>query len=530
MPEGQMSPETTMMGTAPEHVGAVFKQGRNARAWFIKEAEIPTCDVTIKEERETMVLQNMGAFAFNVADPEAKWKTVVDFYVADLRVAATETRKDPDPKKRIERADSLETEKDMKAMMAVMASARAMEKSAGNFERYSTYITLSIPPDMDKADTWSDYLIHGDREKLERVIKNPYVSVYYNKLMAEVQKGRESELVKYLTSKTPKDAPKDWCYRGLEEYISDYLLDEPQDLTEVKDDSLVRFGAARLAADAFLVDKYAQWEYDIDPANDLKLKPTPGWGGNPLREFIEPSFLPRRVKGMYKDSPEILDSIDAAFRLNDIAKDNKTFREERLLPTMTMKLKSLGRYHRALDAFLGGPRANGIPLWTKDTLSKDLPTIFDQMDQVYGGIEEREDESKPIIPVGRHVMGVLMTRVIAAKAAAAVSESAKPNLADRLAYLTEAKGGESFEEARAFLLGPKFDATEGFLYQLASSKTRVIFARNMFPGVEEMLTNALDMLEYNVSGANEIKKGKLFRRAKGLLIILQGLGAQKVRR
>lgn len=195
---------------------------------------------------------------------------------------------------------------------------------------------------------------------------------------------------------------------------------------------------------------------------------------------------------------------------------------------MTSDLKKLSRYFDALNALLGDSRGSSIPSWGKDVLSKDLPTIVDKMDQVYGGIEDAAKR-----PVGKHLMGLIIARVIFLKASAAVLESAKPNLADRIAYLTEAKGGESFEDARAFLFGPKLDATEGFLYQCCAGRTRIVFRDNMFRraegGLGELVTGAKNMLEFNVP-RDKVDKEKFFRTLKGINIILQGIGAEKMRR
>ena len=72
---------------------------------------------------------------------------------------------------------------------------------------------------------------------------------------------------------------------------------------------------------------FTQWEYEIDKEvlrlqkergeeeKGIQLKPSPGWGGNPLTAVLKPSFLPRRIKRVYRKEDEtIMNMTDSAFR------------------------------------------------------------------------------------------------------------------------------------------------------------------------------------------------------------------------
>jgi hypothetical protein len=536
MPEpGAYSAEARGPIIIPDFLGAVFKQGRNASAvkdWLTQESLVPALDVTRDGERERWVLENIGTFSLFAASPESKWRGVVDFWRSDLNSAAG--------KARLEREKRLRTDEELRAMMAVTASARAMEISAGSMETYAYCMVAGDPNSdaLDRADTWGAYLIHGDKKKLDLVTNHFLVGRYCQRLLADagivdhninVDAARHSELAKYLTSKKPEDAPNDWRYRGMAEYMSDYLLaaDDQQFINELSQkglDDLSRAAAARLAADTFLIDKYTRWEFATDPEGKLRMKPTEDWGGDPLRNLVEPSFLPRRVKGMYKDRPEILDNIDEAFRMDAAAVTNGTFRENRLMASMTTGLKPLIRYSKALFALLGGTRAASVPLWTKDT-PKDLVTIAEMFDTIYGNIEEEGTH----FPVGKHVVGAMIARVIFTKALAAVQETAPPDIRDRMAYVLETEGAEPFKDAIVSLWGPKLDGTEGWLKSLTAARTGIVFRPNIFPEVVETLRNTRLLLEFNDQRAQGIESGQRWKLVKGIFKFARGIAAMPVR-
>lgn len=534
MPDGS-SPEI-MSSYVPEHIGAVFQQGRDklrAREWVVgpdgryQYTElVPVLDIRDADERNRWCLENMRVFADGtVANPEKSWKPIVDSWLTELKVATTNTvlqmEKDKLSSEDIKefKRDCKETELDIKAMMAVSASARAMEISAGSAAEYAMHIAPPKPgarnPDLDKQDTWVEFLLHKDPGKLNKVINNPLIKHYHDALLKDAginnlqewrredgkwqpskwevdRRALEGNLKRYLTERNSFD-----------EYISDVLL--ASDTDEFMDEQgqkglgdTARWAAAKLACDAFLVDKYTRWELALEEMLRSEeeraklgsdMKPTPGWGGDPLRAVLEPTFLPRRIKKMYQDRDGvILKMMDNAFRPRDIFRGEL---EGELLPaSMVVHLKNYARYSDALWAFLGGSRANGIPQWTKETMGDALPSIAELLDQVYGTID------KPKLNTGKHIVGAMMARILECKALAVAMESTRPGFKENLSTLFDPKTGRPFLEAEQFIWGPNLDAKMGFLASLASGRTRFVFKNNDY-GAETKIRDTWELLSTN---------------------------------
>ncbi|MDD3532394.1 MAG: hypothetical protein PHW57_03655 [Candidatus Shapirobacteria bacterium] len=125
---------------------------------------------------------------------------------------------------------------------------------------------------------------------------------------------RERSLVGYLS-----DEVSGGYKGGFPALIDEILLPEVDvsDLGSFKKSQLI--GAARLAADAFLVEKYTAWEFFNNDGLGV-WRPDPSWGGDPFRSILEPSFLTHKIKGMYHGpgSEKILEIINLAFRPTDV--------------------------------------------------------------------------------------------------------------------------------------------------------------------------------------------------------------------
>jgi len=255
----------------------------------------------------------------------------------------------------------------------------------------------------DGRERWHEEKVAGEENK---TIWQPGWLTFKNESnLAEIKNGK---LVNYL-----KDFGKEGGFAG---YINEVLL--ASDIgKDFSDDS--RWAAARLACDAFLVDLYTRWQNGLTAGGKekLNLKPAENWGGNPLDSILNPSSL-LRAKGVYIDQPLILDWIDASFRPLDIFKDGRE--KDMLMPSMTVNLKKLGRYNEALNSFLGDSMGSGIPRLDDKTMYESLPNIISQLDQLYGGIKEGDK------PLGKHIVGAMVTRILYTKVAAAMVESDKP--------------------------------------------------------------------------------------------------------
>ncbi len=86
---------------------------------------------------------------------------------------------------------------------------------------------------------------------------------------------------------------------GFKDYAAEVLVEEidASDLGDFETSQLL--GAARVACDAFLVEKYTQWEFYANSENDF-WKPDPSFGGDPHRAALEPKYLTHSIKGMYQ--------------------------------------------------------------------------------------------------------------------------------------------------------------------------------------------------------------------------------------
>lgn len=557
MPEAEPSPEAREM-VSPSYIGAVFETGRSlslVRDWVTGEWLVPEpLDVKKKEDRDRWCLENLRVFSDGtLPSPEWKWKPVVDFWLTELKTAASRSE--------LARDELRETEKKIKAMMAVSASARAMEMTAGSAEKYVNYITGG-DGDLDKQDYWEEFLLNNDYDKLNLVFADPLVKHYYERIKKDagtenVQEWRkekdkkgewqtvpsswetnkeaalQGKLVEYLRAKGGKG------YKGgFNEYIADFLLaeDSKEFISEQLGKGLgnsCRWAAARLACDAFLVDKYTRWEFEVspenyekDPENKLKLKPFPGWGGDPLRALLEPSFLPRRIKKTYQGEheQEILNMMDKAFRPEDIFSKNEELKREELPVSMVVHLKQYARYNAALWSFLGGSRAPAIPQWTKDTITKDLPAMAELLDQVYG-----VTINKPESNTGKHVVGAMMARILQCKALATALESARPGFGDKISSLFGVETARPFLEILKVIWGPDIDAKSGFLASLAGGRTAMVFRGNKF-GAEAVLKDAWEILATNDQDPKGRGRAKVWNTMGFLMDVVQTVGQRKSRK
>lgn len=554
----------------PRHLGAVFKESivRPSIYDYVSNKDlVPVLDINVPRERIGWTLENIRVFSDGTLPrPEARWKQVIDEWVTDLKTSKVKVCKTPE-----EKAGADELELDIKAMMAVSSSARAMEESGGSSARYAAVITQgSEGPDLDRQDSWAEFLLHKDKEKLARVVNNPLVRFFYTRLLTdacfsvppewqsyqpevrkvggtevktqrcqvqlkyddidrlskplseeEIKKGittprfalkkaRDGDLVKYLKAKT-EDGEVVGYKGGFNGYIAELLTEQPtlEAIMEIvgvdnegaasdqyKVDTTALWAAAKLACDAFLVDKYTRWEYSLMSDqqiegiedDDLKLKPFAGWGGDPLRSVLQPSFLPRIIKGVYKDEDEVIMAMtDWAFRPDDAFKKYPELIKP-IPASMVGHLKHYVRWSDALYTFFGSSMADNIPNWTPRTVEEDLPKIARLLFQVYGAKEGKKDkEGKPFynipekFPIGRHMVGAQIARIISAKALAVALESRKPNFREIAADLFDSEGkNRPFLEVMRFVWGQNLDARSGLIAKFAGGQLRLVFKDNKF--------------------------------------------------
>ncbi len=551
----------------PLYFGAVFKDGKN-EIHVSRHDLIPSLNLKKPEDRKEFIFRNIHAFDYRFRTPTA-WKGAIDDWLQDTIIANEalgEARLSPEEVRHFE--------KELKAMMAVTASARAMELSGGAMKNYLETLVGLDPkgnPNLDDQEKWGTFLLHSDPEKMMLVLANSTVERYYKILMKDAglqydpennewqdnpdskdpnkreqkashlvwigEKGerlteqkdieksvtqlRESgRLIQYL-----KNMARDGA--GFQKYIQEVLLEEG-DGNESRE---VRMAAARIACDVFLVDKYTRWEFILTiperlseggkeaykkrtgtkEVRDLNLQPLEDWGGDPLRSIIEPSFVARHLKKVYagKDAA-ILDLADAALLPKDyfaeIRSDGNKPEEERkykdvskihaLVPSMVTNAKKLSRLSDAMYKTFGDSMANGLPSWNNKML-EELPSIADLLTQIYGGMTVTETTSGEKIPLGKHMVGAMMMRLLYAKSLATSAESASPNFLDLIKTSSDPESKtRPFMEVLYTLYGAKLDAKSGFIQTLTGPKTRLILRDNMFDA-EKFYSATYDLLQTN---------------------------------
>lgn len=509
----------------PLHIGAVYEKGRNYL--LVEHESIPILKIENEGHRQAYILENLHAFNTLFKQPQS-WKPAIDIWLVDAQFAA--------------KAEGLSNEafekfsKQLKAMMAITASARAMEVSAGASVSYLVALTGGERGNLDAQDLMSDFLVHADLNKLNEVIENPLVKKYYDILMDDAGLINEADhrwrrisdpnnpskkvdlpskvvLQKGLTEKQVREKRrlvpffKDFAEEregvggGFDAYIKKVLLKEDTPAyvkklkkKEIKDDS--RWAAAKLACDAFLIDQWTRWEDIVTEGGSVKmdLSPVPTWGGDPLKSILKPSFLPR-LKGVYagKDDEVILKLTDSVFRPEDIFQGN--LEEKMMVPSMVTNLKRYARMTEAISTFFGGSMATSIPSWDRKTMEEEIPQIISLLTQIYGKTRGDDEDSKS--DTGKHIVGAMAMKLLYTKALASAAETTKPGFSEKIQILFSPQGEtRPFLDVMSYLYGVKLDGKSGFIRSLVSGRTRLVIKNNKFRA-EEFYKKTWEVLQTN---------------------------------
>jgi hypothetical protein len=515
----------------PLHIGAVFEKGRNYL--LVEHESIPTMKIKNADHRQAYILENLHAFNTLFKQPQS-WKPAVDIWLTDAMFAAKAEN--------LKNKDLEEFSEQLKAMMAITASARAMEESAGASVSYLVVLTGGERGNLSAQDTMSDFLIHADLDKLNEVIDNPLVKKYYDILMndaglinnAETHRWRKipdpnnSEKKIELPSKvelvedskefrdkvrTGKLVPylKDFAEKGgFDTYIREVLLkkDTPAYIRKLKKKGIEedsRWEAAKLACDAFLIDQWTRWENIMTDKDRYKekgerkveiakdLNPAPTWGGDPLKSILKPSFLPR-LKGVYSEKDEvILDLTDSIFRPEDIFQGD--LEEKIMVPSMVTNLKRYARMTEAISTFFGGSMATSIPSWDRKTMEEDVPQIISLLTQIYGKTKGGNEKAKT--NTGKHIVGAMSMKLLYTKALASAIETTKPGFSEKIQILFNPQAEtRPFLDVMGHLYGVKLDGKSGFIRSLVSGRTRLVIKGNKF-GAEDIYKKTWEVLQTN---------------------------------
>jgi hypothetical protein len=449
----------------------------------------------------------MGIFSDGtIASPERRWKQVLDFWILELRTSAQryaigashgnateESRITKSLEKKLAESESF-----MKASMAVSASARCVEVSGGAAEVYLSYLVPGGEggPNMDLSDTWNDILIHGNPEAYNKVIDDDLVRYYYDKLLSDAGITNVHEPERIKDKKTGKnkgekmstfdidmDAAENGTLilylqnsaqeGGLSGWVN-YTLNHDSSVPPSADRKLQE-AAAKLAADAFLIDKFSRWSYQF--INAVKkdvgyIYPSPNFGGDPLRSTLDPKFLPSQIKGMYgkEEDKFVMGLFNMAFRPDDVVMGDQ------LIPaTMLGDLKGFGRYNKALYAILAKSRAQGLADFSPKTLQEILPEAIDLLDQIYGRKKFKNSSGTGEIS-GKELVGIMMARILNCKATALTKDVVPPSAFDATIGkvlstpdIRDLPNSESLQ----FLLGRDLKGRTGFLAKVMGGRMRL---------------------------------------------------------
>jgi hypothetical protein len=199
--------------------------------------------------------------------------------------------------------------------------------------------------------------------------------------------------------------------------------------------------------------------------------------------------LPETIKHVYDDEGDkrIMEIFRSAFRPSDVISEHSTTyytdeegKQKKTSSLMNASLvgggtKDMTRFTDAVFKALGSSRAKGLGDFGRDGAAA-LEDILELLDQVHGDKVYELKNGGTIS--GKELSGLMMARLLNAKALAAISDSPPPTFMEntllKLGPMPEVKFMPN-SEALQFLLGPKLDGRSGYLVKLMGSRTRVEF-------------------------------------------------------
>lgn len=518
-------------------------EAEGRRASFIDDSG-KTIEATSRNGREGWLFENYYA-AIRERGAEQNWYNVVKFWCDDFESSMDwlEGRRDNYPQ--VSTREQEEFLKKIKAFGAVFASARAAEASKGDYSIYAMFIAPpklgESRPDLDKQDHWRDLLLANDESKIDVVLEDPLVRHFFeratrsmgisldpggvggvenwrqwngeiDKRLFEDESGnlREGTLPYYLT------------HGGFDSFIQEALLEESAIREIVK--NWGDYGrhelqaAARLACDTILVNgMYTLWEYNFDRKGERNFKPYPNWGGDPFRFMLEPSFLPRVIKKVYAEDPEIMDSLDSAFKPeNNLSEEHK--KDFKFLPASgTTHLKRAYRLNAAIFEVLGDSQASGLASFSDQTIDS-LYNVARLIDYVYGNAGGSW---------GKDVAGLIMGKILKTKAYALSSEWHKAGFRDAFKILMGSSDvAEALKKAIELVWGMDKDGSGGLIAKITGGQLRFRVKSNRL-GAQREFDEALGILAGFGIPKEQEKLGDKVKTARFWYDFLAEIGRQQ---
>lgn len=485
-------------------------------------------DILSSDGREKWFYHNMNKYLRGRAGSD--WFTVITKWKNDLESAferkqeASQT--DPGQETAIEAL-----KKKTISAMAVGSSARAMEGSAGSLE---DYLKILARGDMGIQDTQDHLIVHNHPERISDLLGEPKINSIFLKIIDDmgiekytpwsgkepsVLQLKDNVLDQFKKGKLPLVESMRIVGKRLDKYVE-------AKAKELGGDPVENFVNVRLAADIFLIDVFTNWGYELQlkidslsngvEKDDLNKKlvdvqPKDNWGGDPLRVVLEPSFLPRRIKGVYSKGKVILDMLDLAFR----PLDQYSLQDEikPLSASMATHLKSLARFSKAVMEITGSSTAMGISNFSPKSI-ESLDAAVDLLFQVFGKGD-----------VGKEMVGLMAARIIEVKALAAISTNAEPGFAEMIGIIMEDESKKDspipFGDVRKTLWGK--NGRDGLLSNWASVRMGLRFNKesNRF-GAAGHLKNAWTFLTTN---AQTKEKQEAVKGAQKVSLVVDAMEA-----
>lgn len=521
----------------PTHIRAMFEHGRNA-AQFIRRRDdemLVTLDIRKPEDRWRYILRNLEAFN-NVYGDYPQWIGVLWNWKGDATDAARHLKIEKD-------TDFADFENNLHASLAITVSARLLEKANADMGGYLDLICGGKVENSFQIQ-YKPYILHGDESKIATVLEHTEVNKYFQRLMKDAGLGwgerpfkeykeiveavstatldgvRESKLVNFLRNKGMGGA--DWTWNGgFDGYVKELLAEEGV----VNDDPerFEKWQAAKLACDIFFTTAYTRYEDRVTRRGkdykDFALKPCGNWAGDPLTEVISPPNLPKNVKKIYENNPEIWEVLSSAFRPRDVVLlersegkikkirdenygvptenamslikqvEAKSLVKKLIRPDATAQIPQLNRYHQALFSIIGDPIASNLP----DISGKGFEGVVKSiglMVQVYPLLGFDKDDATNL-KIARQLGAALFARIILAKTLAFESEFKMGKLTTIKNIMDPSKESapvKALSEFMATIWGPGEKSRQEGLIKMFESRYSLDFGGNL--GAEESLARA----------------------------------------
>jgi len=527
-----------------------------------------TVEATSRNGREGWLFENYYA-ATRERGAEQNWYGIVKFWCDDFEASMDWLEGRGDSYPQVPSKEQEEFLRKIKAFGAVFASARAAEASKGDYSQYAMFIAPPKPgeskPDLDKQDHWKDLLLANDERKIDIVLEDPLIRRFFETAISSMGisvnlrgadkdgnpnwsgwkewNGKIDETVFEETSGGLKKGslPYYLANGGFDGFIQNVLLNE----TTVEDifANLGNYGrhelqaAAKLACDTILVNgMYTLWEYNYDKESKL-FASYPNWGGDPFRFMLEPSILPRRIKNVYAENPDVMGAFDDAFRPENalvVKKEEKKEKEKEnddsekkednkkdfnfLVAAGTTNLKKAYRLSAAIFEVLGDSQASGLSSFSEQTVDN----LFDAaklIDYVYGS-----DLTKPL---GKHVAGLMMGRILKTKAYALATEWHKASFRDAFrVFMGSDNVTQAIMEAKDLIWGPERDGSGGLIGKITGGQLRFKVRLSCLGAAEEFAEAGKTLSLFGIPREQE-RMAKLARTGRFAFRILEEVGRQK---